>query len=74
MKTLLIIIGAIIGIAVAAHLHECASYCLKPSDEVIFILESVENDTLLMEYIVNPTTRLRTRQAVKEFNKKYPTE
>ena len=47
----------------------CPTLQLNP--EAAFILESVEKDTLIQSYILSPTFRERTRQAVKEFNQKH---
>jgi hypothetical protein len=48
----------------------CPTLQLNP--EAAFILQSVEKDTLLQSYILSPTFRERTRQSLKEFNKKHP--
>jgi hypothetical protein len=51
---------------------QCPETTLQLNPEAAFILQSVEKDTLLQSYILSPTFRERTRQAVKEFNKKHP--
>jgi len=48
---------------------KCAT--LQLSTDAQFILESVENDTLIQSYILSPTYRERVREAVEEFDKKY---
>ena len=39
---------------------------MQPTNKVLFILESVEADTMLQMYIINPTYRERVREAEKK--------
>lgn len=54
--------------------HDCPETTLQLNPEAQFILESVENDSLLINYIYSPTYRLRIREAKKYFDKKFPTK
>lgn len=51
----------------------CPETTLQLNPEAQFILESVENDSLMQNYIYSPTYRLRVREAKKYFDKKFPT-
>lgn len=54
------------------ELDKCPETTLQLNSEAQFILESVENDSLLQKFILSPTYRERVREAVEEFDKKYP--
>ena len=74
MKTLLFLFGALLGTLLTANYYseETQYYPLECSKEASFVIEMVANDTLLEQYLLSPTVRVRTKQAIKEFNKKYP--
>jgi hypothetical protein len=67
MKPLLFLFGATIGVFFTAYIHDCKPrYALEPSKEVLFVLESVDNDTCLQKMIIDPVYRLRVKQAEKD--------
>ena len=74
MKILLFFFGALLGTLITANYYseETQYYPLECSKEMSFVIEMVANDTLLEQYLLSPTVRVRTKQAIKEFNKKYP--
>lgn len=65
MKLLLFLIGCIIGIWLGNEYQpQVEPYLLN--NDCIFILKSVEKDTILQRMILDPTYRLRIKQAEKE--------
>lgn len=74
MKYVLFLSGALLGTLLTAsyYTEETQYYPLECSKEAAFVVEMVANDTLLEQYLLSPTVRVRTKQAIKEFNKKYP--
>jgi len=68
MKIFCFIIGIILGIIIAPKSFEYISpICSK---EVSLTLETVRHDEFLQEYILSPTVRVRTKEAVKQFEEK----
>ncbi len=74
MKTLLFFLGASCGIIYMGLTTEPCEPVLTANKEASFIFQSVEKDSLLLNYIYSPTYRLRVRESKKYFDKKFPTE
>ena len=68
MKLLYFIIGCILGIILMGVIgtERVVYKPMQPTNKVLFILESVEADTMLQMYIINPTYRERVRVAEKK--------
>lgn len=67
MKTILFLTGCTLGLCLMAYFGDTAVIYkpMKPNKEVLFILESVKSDTMLQKMIIDPTYRVRVRQAEK---------
>ena len=60
----------VIGYEVAIHTNPCDCKAQHTTKEAEFVIEMVANDSFLQNYILVPETRIRTREALSQFEKK----
>ena len=67
MKTLLFLAGSLLGTLLTGtyYSEETQYYPLECSKEASFVIEMVANDTTLQRFIIDPTYRLRVKEAEK---------
>ena len=68
MKLLYFIIGCVLGIILMGVIgtEKVVYKPMQPTNKVLFILESVEADSTLQRMIIDPTYRLRVKEAEKK--------